>query len=58
MDSTLLDDSFWMSLQITYYNMGVELEHLSQYDKAMDCFKQAKQITTDYLGSLDKEMEE
>jgi tetratricopeptide (TPR) repeat protein len=40
----LIDDNFWMSLQITYYNMAVELEHLQQYEHALRCYEQAQKV--------------
>jgi hypothetical protein len=33
-----LEKAFWISMQITYYNMAVELEHLRQFKKSIVFF--------------------
>jgi hypothetical protein len=33
--SVKMSANFWTTLQIAYYNMGVELEHLGKYNEAV-----------------------
>ena len=40
-----LSANFWLTLQITHYNMAVELEHLHRYEEAVQSFEQAREIS-------------
>jgi len=46
-----LHENFWVSMQITYYNMAVELEHLQQFEQAIDSFEMAKSISAIHLNN-------
>lgn len=37
---------YWQTLQIAYYNRGVEHEHLGQNLKAVECYEKAKDVLT------------
>ena len=37
--------NFWKTLQIAYYNMAVEYEHLSKYEESLESFKNSLKIS-------------
>ena len=45
----MLPAPFWATLQIAYYNMAVELEHLGRFREAIGAFEDAKDVANTYL---------
>lgn len=47
--------NFWISMQISLYNQGVELEHLMRYPEAIESIEQAIEISEIQLNNTDSE---
>ena len=45
----MLPAPFWATLQIAYYNMAVELEHLGRFREAIGAFEDAKDVANAHL---------
>lgn len=43
-DSVTFPSSFWRTLQISHYNMAVELEHLGQLTEALKAYESALEV--------------
>ena len=62
---TNLSSNFWSTLQITHFNMAVELEHLGRLGEAITAFKKAREISKsmnlpnlDLMKVIDRSIEE
>ena len=51
-----LPENFWVSMQITYYNMAVELEYLKNFPESIECFEKARQISHIHLNDRNTDL--
>lgn len=51
-----MSNNFWTTLQIAYYNMGVEEEYLGRFTEALVSLEKAKKISELHLENPDSAM--
>ena len=51
-----MTSNFWTTLQIAYYNMGVEEEYLGKFNEAITSLGKAKKVSEIHLKNLNSNM--